>query len=120
MDLPETIATLLIARKIDMGHARALLAIQDASQQITVALLIVKKSLSVRATEKYIRNFNGTNKTNSTSRAHSNPDIKRLEIEVAEKLGAKLFIEHKAKGNGRIVINYNNLDELEGILEHIK
>tara|TARA_B110000116_G_scaffold39242_1_gene31506 strand:- start:444 stop:1325 length:882 start_codon:yes stop_codon:yes gene_type:complete len=120
MDLPETIATLLIARKIDMGHARALLAIQDASQQITVALLIVKKSLSVRATEKYIRNFNGANKTNSTSRAHSNPDIKRLEIEIAEKLGAKLFIEHKAKGNGRIVINYNNLDELEGILEHIK
>jgi len=120
MDLPETIATLLIARKIDMGHARALLAIQDASQQITVALLIVKKSLSVRATEKYIRNFNGANKTKSTSRAHSNPDIKRLEIEIAEKLGAKLFIEHKAKGNGRIVINYNNLDELEGILEHIK
>ena len=50
MDLPETVANLLVARKIDMGHARALLALKDTSQQITVALLIVKKSLSVRAT----------------------------------------------------------------------
>jgi ParB family chromosome partitioning protein len=49
-----------------------------------------------------------------------NPDIKRLEIEVSEKLGAKLSIEHKARGSGKIVINYNDLDELEGILDHIK
>ncbi|MDA9109674.1 ParB/RepB/Spo0J family partition protein [Woeseiaceae bacterium] len=119
MDLPETVANLLVARKIDMGHARALLALKDTSQQITVALLIVKKSLSVRATESYIRNFNDIKQVNIESRNDVNPDIKRLEIEVSEKLGAKLSIEHKVKGSGKIVINYNDLDELEGILEHI-
>lgn len=119
MDLPETVANLLVARKIDMGHARALLALKDTSQQITVALLIVKKSLSVRATESYIRNFNDIKQVNIESSNDVNPDIKRLEIEVSEKLGAKLSIEHKVKGSGKIVINYNDLDELEGILEHI-
>lgn len=119
MDLPETVANLLVARKIDMGHARALLALKDTSQQITVALLIVKKSLSVRATESYIRNFNDIKQVNIDSRNDVNPDIKRLEIEVSEKLGAKISIAHKAKGSGKIVINYNDLDELEGILEHI-
>jgi ParB family chromosome partitioning protein len=120
MDLPETVANLLINRKIDMGHARALLALKDMSQQISIALLIVKKSLSVRATENYIRNVNNTKKVSIHSRVDVNPDIKRLEIEVSEKLGAKLSIEHKARGSGKIVINYNDLDELEGILEHIK
>ena len=120
MDLPETVANLLINRKIDMGHARALLALKDMSQQISIALLIVKKSLSVRATENYIRNVNNTKKVSIHSRVDVNPDIKRLEIEVSEKLGAKLSIEHKARGSGKIVINYNGLDELEGILEHIK
>lgn len=120
MDLPETVANLLINRKIDMGHARALLALKDMSQQISIALLIVKKSLSVRATENYIRNVNNTKKVSIHSRVDVNPDIKRLEIEVSEKLGAKLSIEHKARGSGKIVINYNDLDELEGILDHIK
>jgi|TARA_B110000438_G_scaffold266952_1_gene281387 ParB family chromosome partitioning protein len=120
MDLPETVANLLINRKIDMGHARALLALKDVSQQISIALLIVKKSLSVRATENHIRNVNNTKKESIHSGADVNPDIKRLEIEVSEKLGAKLSIEHKARGSGKIVINYNDLDELEGILEHIK
>ena len=120
MDLPETVANLLINRKIDMGHARALLALKDVSQQISIALLIVKKSLSVRATENHIRNVNNTKKESIHSGVDVNPDIKRLEIEVSEKLGAKLSIEHKARGSGKIVINYNDLDELEGILEHIK
>ena len=88
--------------------------------KLAVALLIVKKSLSVRATESHIRNFNDTKQVSIDSGADVNPDIKRLEIEVSEKLGAKLSIEHKARGSGKIVINYNDLDELEGILEHIK
>ena len=50
----------------------------------------------------------------------SNPDIQRLELSISEKLGAKLNIDHKAKGNGRIIIRYNSLDELEGIIDHIK
>ena len=72
-----------------------------------------------RAAVSYIRNFNDIKQVNIDSRNNVNPDIKRLEIEVSEKLGAKLSIEHKAKGSGKIVINYNDLDELEGILEHI-
>ena len=49
-----------------------------------------------------------------------NPDIQRLEISMSEKLGAKLKIDHKNNGNGKIIINYNSLDELEGIIDHIK
>jgi ParB family chromosome partitioning protein len=49
-----------------------------------------------------------------------NADIRRLEIEVSEKLGAKVSVQHTAKGTGKIVISYNNLDELDGNLKHIK
>jgi len=49
-----------------------------------------------------------------------NPDIQRLEISMSEKLGAKLKIDHKNNGNGKIIINYNSVDELEGIIDHIK
>ena len=52
--------------------------------------------------------------------ASANADIRRLEIEVSEKLGAKVAVNHSSKGSGKVVISYNNLDELDGILKHIK
>ena len=120
IELPEKVASLLIERKIDMGHARALLALDNLSQQVGVAMLVVKQNLSVRATENYIRNIGKRLGRKKNSSESLNPDVHRLEISIAEKIGAKLQIKHKTNGNGQIIINYNSLDELEGIIEHIK
>ena len=120
IELPEKVASLLIERKIDMGHARALLALDNLSQQVGVAMLVVKQNLSVRATENYIRNIGKKLGRKKNSSESLNPDVHRLEVSIAEKIGAKLQIKHKTNGNGQIIINYNSLDELEGIIEHIK
>jgi len=121
IELPEKVAALLISRKIDMGHARALLSLKDPHVQSKISQEIIKKGLSVRATEKLIRKLSAKedNKKRNLIKS-SNPDIQRLELSISEKLGAKLNIDHKAKGNGRIIIRYNSLDELEGIIDHIK
>lgn len=120
IELPEKVASLLIERKIDMGHARALLALDNLSQQVEMAMLVVKQNLSVRATENYIRNIGKKLGRKKNSSESLNPDVHRLEVSIAEKIGAKLQIKHKTNGNGQIIINYNSLDELEGIIEHIK
>ena len=118
-DLAEKVKPLLEDRKIEMGHARALLAISDASQQFDAAGQIIKKELSVRETEKLIRRLlDGGSKPAKKTPAH-NGDIRRLEIEVSEKLGAKVSVDHTSKGAGKLVISYNSLDELDGILKHI-
>ena len=121
IELPEKVAALLISRKIDMGHARAILSLKDSHLQSKISQEIIKKGLSVRATEKLIRKLSAKedNKKRNLIKS-SNPDIQRLELSISEKLGAKLNIDHKAKGNGRIIIRYNSLDELEGIIDHIK
>ncbi len=119
-DLAEKVMPLLEDRQIDMGHARALLAISSAAQQFDAARQVIKKGLSVRETEKLVRNLlDGGNKPQKKTPAQ-NADIRRLEIEITEKLGAKVRVEHNAKGAGKLVIDYNSLDELDGILKHIK
>ena len=120
-DLSEKVKPLLEDRQIEMGHARALLAISNANQQLEAAQKIVKQGLSVRATEKLIKQMleGGGSKPGKKSPAQ-NADIRRLEIEISEKLGAKVSVDHTSKGAGKLVINYNSLDELDGILKHIK
>lgn len=120
-DLSAKVKPLLEDRQIEMGHARALLAVSNAAEQYKAARKVVKNELSVRDTEKLIKRMlaGGKQKTGADGRA-PNGDIRRLEIEVAEKLGAKVRLEHTAKGAGRLVIAYNSLDELDGILKHIK
>jgi ParB family chromosome partitioning protein len=119
-DLAEKVKPLLEDRQMEMGHARALLAISSASQQLEAARKVIKKGLSVRETEKLVRNLlNGGGNSQKKTPAQ-NADIRRLEIEVSEKLGAKVRVEHSAKGAGKLIIDYNSLDELDGILKHIK
>jgi ParB family transcriptional regulator, chromosome partitioning protein len=121
-ELSDKVKPMLEERQIDMGHARALLAITDPVQQHDAARQVVRKGLSVRDTEQLVRRMLGPKdgkKKNKTS-ASGNGDIRRLEIEMSEKLGAKVRVEHGQKGSGKIVIPYNNLDELDGILKHIK
>ena len=120
-DLSDKVKPMLEDRQLEMGHARALLSIANATQQLDAARQVVKKGLSVRETEKLIRRIldGGSSKPAKKTPAQ-NADIRRLEIEVSEKLGAKVKVDHTAKGAGQIVIKYNSLDELDGILKHIK
>ncbi|MEO1202162.1 MAG: ParB/RepB/Spo0J family partition protein [Pseudomonadota bacterium] len=118
-DLSDKVKPLLEDRQLEMGHARALLAIQDAVQQLDIARQVVRKGLSVRATEQLVRRAQTPRDTKKKAPSQS-ADVRRLEIEVSEKLGAKVSVQHTSKGNGKLVISYNNLDELDGILKHIK
>ena len=81
----------------------------------------MKKGLSVRETERLVKRIvGGKDKKPTRPASAKSPDIRRLEIEVSEKLGARVSVEHTARGAGKLVIGYNSLDELDGILKHIK
>jgi len=104
---------------LEMGHARALLSLPDI-QQSEAARSIVGKGLSVRQTESLVRRLIAEIGSNNRATPKMvDPDIKNLEESLAGKLGAKVMIQHTAKGKGRLVLKYNSLDELEGILSHI-
>ena len=121
LELSDKVKPMLEDRQLEMGHARALLGISNAAQQFKAARQVVKKGLSVRETERLVKRIvEGDSKKPVKPAATKNADIRRLEIEVSEKLGARVSVEHTAKGTGKIVINYNSLDELDGILKHIK
>lgn len=120
-DLSDKVKSLLEERQLEMGHARALLAVTDATQQYDAARQVVKKGLSVRETERLVKHMlEGPRSKPSAKAKPVDGDIRRLEIEVSEKLGAKVRVDHTKKGAGKLVISYNNLDELDGILKHIR
>ena len=120
-DLSDKVKPLLEDRQLEMGHARALLSISNSTQQFDAARQVVKKGLSVRETERLVKRMLEGSKPKTAKKAPAqNADIRRLEIEVSEKLGAKVAVAHTAKGAGKLVISYNSLDELDGILKHIK
>ncbi len=122
LDLSDKVKPMLESRQLEMGHARALLSITNKTQQFDAARQVAKSGLSVRETEQLVRRILSNQGGKSTKRAQTSPsaDIRRLEIEMTEKLGAKVKIDHSSKGSGKLVINYNSLDELDGILKHIK
>lgn len=117
-ELNEDVKELLMNGALEMGHARALLALISGSQS-EVAHQVVKKALSVRETESLVRRLMEGNKQRPKSRK-LDPDVRALQDNLAEKLGAKVQIQSAAQGKGKLVIHYNSLDELDGILEHIK
>jgi ParB family chromosome partitioning protein len=121
LDLSDKVKTMLESRQLEMGHARALLSLADKTTQYQAAREVSKKGLSVRETEQLVRRYltGGETKTKPTTNA-PNADIRRLEVDISEKLGAKVKIDHSTKGSGKLVINYNSLDELDGILKHIR
>lgn len=120
MELTDEVKELLEGRQLEMGHARALLGLTVKRQQIEVAALVAKKGLSVRDTEALVRRLIAQPGPQKTESAVVDPDIHRLELELAEKLGAKVLFQHAASGKGKLVVSYNSLDELEGILAHIQ
>ena len=120
LDLSAGVQELLNAVKINMGHARALLSLSDPSMQLEVANLVVDKKLSVRDTENLVRSIlKGTTKQ-KTEKQPEDPDIKRLEDSLTQKLGARVSIKHTKSGKGKLVIAYTNADELQGILDRIR
>jgi len=122
LDLSDRVMTMLESRQIEMGHARALLAISGTAEQLEAARQVIKKQLSVRDTERLVRRLlsDKANKISKRAEASGNADIRRLEVEITDKIGAKVRIDHSQKGSGKLVIRYNSLDELDGILKHIK
>jgi ParB family chromosome partitioning protein len=122
LDLSDKVKPMLESRQIEMGHARALLSISDAVQQHDAARQVVSKGLSVRETERLVRRMleGAGAKAKEKKPTSGNADIRRLEVEVSDKLGAKVSLQHTQKGSGKLVISYNNLDELDGILKHIR
>jgi len=121
-ELSDKVKPMLESRELEMGHARALLGISNPVQQLDAARQVVKRGLSVRETERLVRSMldkTGTKKAQKPADS-GNADIRRLEIEVSEKIGAKVRVNHTKKGTGKVVISYNSLDELDGILKHIK
>ena len=121
-ELSDKVKPMLESRQLEMGHARALLGITDAVQQLDAARQVVKKGLSVRETERLVRSMldKASGKAVAKPADTGNADIRRLEIEVSEKVGAKVRVNHTKKGSGKVIISYNSLDELDGILKHIK
>jgi len=121
MELADEVKQLVEQRSIEMGHARALLSLTSRRQQIEVAALVAKKALSVRETEALVRRLNAPPPAAGAPPpdARNDPDIHRLELELADKLGAKVLFQHTPSGKGKLVVSYNSVDELEGILAHI-
>ena len=116
--LPEEIKTLLSHGDLEMGHARALLGL-PAEQQVEGARHVVARGLTVRQTEALVRQWL-SGKPAPVEAVKTDPDINRLEQRLAEKLGAPVQIKHGQKGKGQLVIRYNSLDELQGVLAHIR
>ncbi|WP_374438303.1 ParB/RepB/Spo0J family partition protein [Pseudomonas panipatensis] len=116
--LPEEIKTLLSHGDLEMGHARALLGLPEA-KQVEGARHVVARGLTVRQTEALVRQW--LNAPEEPAKAvKTDPDISRLEQRLAERLGAPVQIRHGQKGKGQLVIRYNSLDELQGVLAHIR
>lgn len=103
---------------LEMGHARALLAL-EGEQQVRLAGEVVSKGLSVRETERAVRHIQSGPK-DKKPRTGINPDIRKFQDDLSELLGAKVTIHHDISGHGKLTIHYHNLDELDGILAHIK
>jgi ParB family chromosome partitioning protein len=123
LELVPEVCELLERRKIEMGHARALLGLTNRRQQAEVGALVAKKSISVRETEAVVRRMVEPPREGGAASAPVDspidPNVQRLEQDLAEKLGAKVAIQHTSAGKGKLVINYHSLDELDGILAHI-
>jgi len=120
LELAPEVAAHVEKRELEMGHARALLGLSGRRQQVEVAALVARKSLSVRETEALVRRMQQppASRKDADGSPGRDPNVRKLEEDLAEKLGAKVAIQHGAGGKGKLVVNYNSLDELDGILAH--
>ncbi|MDJ0655148.1 MAG: ParB/RepB/Spo0J family partition protein [Xanthomonadales bacterium] len=116
-ELEEPVKKLVDERSLEMGHARALLGL-TGSEQVQAARRVALRGLSVRETEALVRRWLKPPKT-STGKTQTDPNIVKLEQDLTEKLCARVQLKHKNSGKGQLVVSYNSLDELDGILERL-
>lgn len=123
LELDEGVKMMVDAGELDMGHARALLSV-DKNVQASLAKEVVSKGLSVRATEAMVKKHKeGTGSREKSGASHTkklDPDIEALIARLSETLGSPVEILHADNGSGRLQIKYGSLDELDGILKHIR
>ena len=105
--------------ELEMGHARALAAL-PLDQQNVVAARVVAKALSVRATEALVRKALAGEQQQAKKQPPLDPDVRRLQDDLADRLGASVTIQQGRQGKGKLVIQYGSLDELDGIIERIR
>ena len=119
LNLAPGVTRLLEQGRIEMGHARAVLSLEGQVQE-RLAQQIAARGLSVRQAEALVRQFSNASHTTSAPKQRKTTDTLRLERELTDKLGAKVVIDHDLKGKGQVHISYGSLDELEGVLEHLR
>jgi ParB family transcriptional regulator, chromosome partitioning protein len=125
LQLAPEVADMVEKRQLEMGHARALLGLANRRDQVAAGERVVRESLSVRETEALVRQLlapateKGNTKASATAQK-PDPNVDSLQQDLTERLGAKVLIQQGSGGKGRLVIAYNTLDELDGILRHIK
>ncbi|MEH6998420.1 MAG: ParB/RepB/Spo0J family partition protein [Limnobacter sp.] len=117
LNLAEPVQTMLLAGDIEMGHARALLAL-TAAEQIACANEVVNKRLSVRETEKLVNDW-ASDGDRQAVKPKQTADVRRLEEGLADWLASAVQLKANANGKGSVTIKFNNLDELDGVLERI-
>ena len=118
LNLEAGVKALLSEGQIEMGHARALLGLTGGAQ-FKAAKDVAERGLSVRETERLVKKLAHPETAKHVTKS-KDPDTQRLENDLSEKLGAKVHFQTGKGGKGKVVIEYNSLDELDGILSHIK
>jgi ParB family chromosome partitioning protein len=121
LTLNPDVQMMLEQNQLEMGHARALLSLKG-QEQSEIAKTVIERQLSVRETEQLVSKLQQTDGEEAPlpKTVVLDPNIRRLESDLSDKLGALVAIRHGQRGKGVVVIRYNSVDELEGILEHIK
>ena len=117
--LEPEVQKLLERGDLELGHAKCLLALEGAVQ-INAARTVAGVNMTVRQTEALVKKLQSGNKPKPAADISTGPDIKHLEEQISEKIGAPVQIQHSAKGAGKLILKYNSVDELDGILAHIK
>jgi ParB family chromosome partitioning protein len=98
-----------------------LLGLENKRQQADVAAQVAQQKLTVRETEALVKRLASTPSASAQEATpRMDPNIRKLEAELSEKLGAKVQVQHSSSGKGKLLISYHTLDELDGILEHIR
>ncbi|EGV28001.1 parB-like partition protein [Thiorhodococcus drewsii AZ1] len=120
-ELNQDVKDYVVQSRLEMGHARALLGLKGGVQS-QAARQVVAAGLSVRETEKLVRRLQQAGEAEAAGQRQPeiDPDIRRLQSDLTDRLGASVQIQHGARGSGKLVIAYSTLDELDGILTHIK
>lgn len=113
LSLEDEIKDLMQQGLLDMGHARAILTLK-AKDQLQIAKIVIDKSLSVRQTEQLVRDWNTPKQEKSKDPLA--PDVQQLTQKLSERFSASVKLDYNKQGKGKLVISYNSLDELDGIL----